>query len=524
MLGPLNAAGRSRRVAAWCLLVCAAAMGASAEDAPAPNLEVPKAPIETRHRGIFNGQRVDYRAVVEPIGVTDAAGRPGASVVCIAYLGYGKRVPADRPVLFAFNGGPISPSDVLHMGMLGPKRVEIPDDVGASAATFKVVDNTYTLLDVADIVFIDPAGTGFSRVADGVDPKSYFSVDADAQQVTQFIVEWSKLHHRQASAKYLLGESYGTLRAAAVANQLQKLAPPMPLQGVILAGQALNIIEFSQRPANIISYVVSLPTLAAIGWSHGKVEAHGKTFDQFENEVAAFARGDYLTALFQGTKLSEDSRETIARRLEEYTGIPTAYYLQNDLQITKERYRRELLKDQGMALGMIDGRYKASNPLPPQAADPAGVIPEAYEKAFKSYLHDELKVDDTRAYLTKSPVDGLEGWDWDGSGLGAGKTPFSDWPYPRLLSEVFASNPQFRVMIFNGYQDTQTTVGAAQYLVDRSGWPSDRVSVHYYQGGHTTYSVEDSLHRMTDDVRALISDPSRSRGGDRMRQTNTPSR
>jgi carboxypeptidase C (cathepsin A) len=493
------------RVAAWCLLAYLPAIAASAEGVAAPNVWLPNAPIEAQHRGVFHGERLEYRSVVEPVTVADASGKPGATLVSIAYLAYGKHVPADRPVVFAFNGGPIAPSDVLHMGMLGPKRVAIPDDVTAPVSTYKVIDNTYTVLDVADIVFVDPARTGFSRLADGVSPQGYFSVNADAQQVTQFIVEWSRRHHRLSSAKYLFGESYGTVRAAAVANQLQKLPPPLPLAGVILLGQALNIIEFSQRPANILSYVVSLPTLAAIAWSHGRADAQGKSFDQFESEVSAFAGHEYLPALFQGTKLPADSRAAIARRLEAYTGVSAAYYLQNDLQISKERYRRELFKDQGMILGMIDGRYKAPNPQSPQAGDPAGVIPAAYDNAFKAYLHDELKVDDASAYITKSPVDGLEDWGWDGGGLGAGKTPFSDWPYPKLLSDVFAVNAQFRVMIFNGYQDTQTTVGAAQYLVDRSGWPADRVSVHFYQGGHTTYSVEDSLRRMTDEVRALIS-------------------
>ncbi len=251
--------------------------------------------------------------------MNDATGRPGARVVGISYIADGVTDPASRPVLFAFNGGPISPSNVLHMGMLGPKRVAIPDDVSADPSTFKLVDNPYTVLDVADIVLIDPASTGFSRVVKGVDPKSYFSVHADAQQMAQFIVEWSKKHGRLSSPKYVLGESYGTMRAAAVANQLQKLPQPVPLSGVILLGQALNIIEFSQRPANTISYAVSLPTLAATAWSHGKANTHGKSFDAFMDEVWAFARNDYLRALFQGQSLDPDTRRAIAEKLADFT-------------------------------------------------------------------------------------------------------------------------------------------------------------------------------------------------------------
>jgi carboxypeptidase C (cathepsin A) len=482
------------------VLLFSSNIAAAATPAVVSMTGVPAEAVTTNHTGVFNRKTVAYQASVEPIAVTDALGKPGARVVGISYIATGVADEASRPVLFAFNGGPISPSDIVHMGLLGPKRVAIPDDVTADPATYKVTDNPYTVLDVADIVFIDPASTGFSRVASGVDPKSYFSVHADAQQVAQFIVEWSCKHGRLASPKYVLGESYGTNRTAAVANQLQKLPQPVPLSGVILLGQALNIVEFSQRPANIISYVVSLPTLAAIAWSHGKANLHGKTFDQFMDEVWAFSRTDYLTALFQGKILDPDKRRAIAERLADYTGISADYYLANDLEITKERYRRELYKDKNEILGQIDARY--IGPAGEHAGDPAGVITSAYEAAFKTYLHDDLGVANTDAYITKDPVEGFGDWEWDGTGT----SPFADWPYAKLLSEVFAANPKFRVMIGNGYEDTQTTVGAAQYLVDRSDWPRDRVSLHFYQGGHTAYSVQASLKQIDDDIRALIAE------------------
>jgi carboxypeptidase C (cathepsin A) len=484
-------------VAAACIALLAVnSVQAAAPDATAADGLMQA--VTTNHTGVFNGKTVAYQASVEPIVVNDAAGKPGARVVGISYIASSVADSANRPVLFAFNGGPISPSNVLHMGMLGPKRVAIPDDVSANPSTFKLVENPYTLLDVADIVFIDPASTGFSRVLKGVDPKSYFSVHADAQQVAQFIVEWSKQHGRLASPKYVLGESYGTMRAAAVANQLQKLPQPVPLSGVILLGQALNIIEFSQRPANAISYVVSLPTLAAIAWSHGKANSHGKSFDAFMDDVWSFARNDYLTALFQGQSLDPDQRRAIAGKLADFTGLSADYYVAHDLQISKESYRRELLRDKGEILGQIDARY--AGPNDGHSGDPAGVITKAYDAEFKVYLRDDLGIANADAYITDGPVKGFGDWEWDGTGT----SPFADWPYPRLLSEVFAANPNFRLMIGNGYEDTQTTVGAARYLINRSDWPRDRVSLHFYQGGHTTYSVEDSLRRMTDDIRAMI--------------------
>ena len=455
--------------------------------------------VLTHHKGIFGGKRVQYDAFVETIVVNDSSGKPGARLVPISYVAKGFR-PADRPVIFVFNGGPITSSSTLHMGALGPRRVAIPDDLTADSKSFRTVDNSYTVLDIADLVFFDPAGTGFSRVVAGADPQSYFSVTADGQQLAQLVIEWSRQHHRENSPKYLFGESYGTLRAAATANQLQKMTPSWPLAGVILMGQALNIIEFSQRPANVTSYVVSLPTLAAIAWSHGKAKADGKTFDQFIDEVQTYARTEYLTALFQGSSLDEAARERVAARLQDYTGIAQSFYLSNALKISKERYRRELLKDQHQLLGMVDARYARANDAQSKD-DPAMAIYQSYEAAFRDYLRGDLGVADSKDYTAAvSPKGDLEGWRWDGTGT----QPFADWPYMNLLTEVFNSNPGFRLMICNGWQDTQTTVGAALLARDQSGWPPSRVSTHFYQGGHMAYSVEASLKELTQDLRSFV--------------------
>jgi carboxypeptidase C (cathepsin A) len=482
-------------------LVCAQTSPQPSNPATAPAAEQagPEQPVITHHAGTFNRKHVDYDALVEPIVVADATGKPAARLVTISYLATPTAESSKRPVLFVFNGGPISPSATLHMGALGPRRVAIPDDLTADPNSFRTVDNPYTVLDVADIVFYDPAGTGFSRVLPGVEPASYFSVTADGQQLAQLVVEWSRRHQRLDSPKYLFGESYGTMRAAAAANQLQKLATPVPLSGVVLMGQALNIIEFSQRPANVTSYVVSLPTLAAIAWSHDKAQTHGQSFDRFIQNVELFARTEYLTALFQGSALDQPARKRIAARLEEYTGIPASWYLANALRITKERYRRELFKDRNEILGMTDARY-IGPATDAGGYDPAEVTYNAFGASFLTYLHGELGVGNVGAYITKSPVHGLEGWRWDGTGT----SPFADWPYMSLLSEVFTVNPHFRVMVANGWQDTQTTVGAAQLALNQSGWPSDRASLHFYQGGHMAYTIEASLRQLDEDVRQFL--------------------
>ncbi len=452
----------------------------------------------THLQGIFNGQTVDYTAVVEETTITDGDEGPAARIITISYLRDSVGDASLRPVIFIFNGGPIVPSLYLHMAAFGPKRVAFPEDLDADPATFQLVDNSYTVLDAADLVFFDPAGTGFSRVSEGTSPDAYFSVEADARQLTQFVEAWSRSHSRLDSPKYLFGESYGTLRAAVAAEQLTHLDPPVRLDGVFLMGQALNIVETSSRPGNIIGYVVSLPTLAALGWYHSRVDRGDRTFEQFLEEVRLFARTEYLTALFQGNTLPPTKRDRIAHRLAGFTGLPVELYIKNNLRIRKIPFRSALLKDKNEVLGYYDGRYKAAAVKKGDTPDASRQINSAVQSAFKKYAQDYLGLDLTD-YKMESPVKGLEGWTWGGT------TPFSDWPYMESIRKAMDKNPNLRVVVGAGYHDLTTTIGASEYAIAQSGWPRDRVRMAHYEGGHMAYSVEKSLKEIMDDVRALLS-------------------
>ena len=455
-------------------------------------------PAITHHSGTFNGKQVRYTATVESIDVPDTKGKPSARLVSFAYTADEARDAANRPVIFAFNGGPITASLWLHMGVMGPKRVAVPENLTANPDTYQLVDNVYSPLDVADLVFIDPASTGYSRVLPGTTPQSYFSVAADGQQVTAFISAWLTQQGRLTSPAYLLGESYGTIRAAEVAAQLAELPQPILLQGVVLMGQAINIIEYRQRPQNIVSYALSLPTLAALAWYHQKVDRKGETLEQFVHDAWHFAQTDYLTALFQGSSLNTAERDRIAQRLEEFSGIPAAFYREHELRISKEQYRGELLKDRGLLLGRNDGRYVAPMTKKGLADDPSGVIMAPFQRLFGEYVRNDLKVDWTERYIPAATGDNLDDWKYGGSG------PFADWPYSDRLLKVMKANPRFHVLIGNGYHDTQTTVGAAEYAVRQAGWPDGRATLSYYEGGHMAYTVERSARKFTDDIRALI--------------------
>ena len=481
---------------ACCLIASPALPAQTPGILPVPAISHP--PVITHHTGTFNGKPVHYTATVESIDVPDAKGKPSARLVSFAYSEDDISSEATRPVMFVFNGGPITASLWLHIGVMGPKRVAVPADLTADPNTYPLIDNIDSPLDVSDLVFVDPASTGYSRVLPGTAPESYFSVVADAQQVTAFIAAWLTQHGRLSSPTYLVGESYGTIRAAEVAAQLAELPHPILLAGVVLMGQAINIIEYRQRPQNIVSFAVSLPTLAALAWYHQKVDRKGETLEQFVNDAWHFAETDYLTALFKGSSIDLTERNRIATRLAEFSGIPASYYRDHELRISKEQYRGDLLKDRGLLLGRNDGRYVAPMTKKGLADDPSSVIMAPFQQLFGEYLRNDLKVDWPEKYFPMATSENLDAWKWGGSG------PFADWPYSDRLLKVMKANPRFHVLIGNGYDDTQTTVGAAEYAVRQAGWPNGRATLSYYEGGHMAYTVERSAKRFTDDIRALV--------------------
>lgn len=477
--------------------VCVAALSvgsiATAQVPPSAPSTLPPvaidAPIVTTHSGIFNGRRIGYDAIVEAFVTNDLSDKPAVRLVTTSYIA--RNGGGHRPVLFVFNGGPIVATTPLHLGLFGPKRLRVPDDLSADPATFPLVDNVYSPLDIADVVIFDPASTGYSRVIEGVAPESQFSTVADARQLAQLVLLWTKRHGREDAPVYLVGESYGTLRAPAAASQLQQAGKQV--DGLILLGQALNIVEYAQRRDNIISYAVSLPTLAAIGWTHGKVDHTGRTFEQLIKEAADFGGGEYLSVLFQGNRATPERRAAVAQRLQELTGLPATNFLKADLKVSKTQYQRELIP--GYVLDTYDARYKR----------PVGVTVDngpRYSAAAIGYFHDFLRVP-VAAGIYSTGLAGqtsAAGWDWDEQ-----KTPFGDWPWVGQVRSLMTANPKFRVLLGNGYQDTQTTIGAMDYLAAQSGWPRDHVRTRYYVGGHMMYTVEASARQVADDVRDMVS-------------------
>lgn len=485
-----------------CVMLAGCVSAQPAGPSPVAALNEPAAPAITleertvRASGLFGGAELDYTASIEQLSVSPGDGLPPADLVTLSYIAETGTAPDDRPVLFIFNGGPISASLWLHIGALGPQRVSAPENLNAPLEQFELVANEHSPLDAADLVFFDPASTGFSRVAGDGDASRYFSVRTDAAQFVAFAESWLEKHGRMGAPVFILGESYGTHRAAEAAGQMAE-AGRLNLEGVFLMGQAVNIVEYSQRKQNILSYIASLPTLAAIAWDVGAVERDGRSFEAFMAEAQAFGEAEYLGALFKGQRITDEELAAIAGKLEDFTGIPAAYYAENRLRISKEQFRVELLKDKGLILGRSDGRY--TGPLDDGRSDPSSILQQAYSKLFAAYAEEtfgDLPLEDYKESFSAGP--GFDSWNWGAA------SPFGHYAYAERLDAAFKAFPEFRLFVGTGYHDTMTTVGAADYLIDQSDWPKDRVRSAKYIGGHMAYSVDASAQAFGEDIRGWI--------------------
>jgi carboxypeptidase C (cathepsin A) len=450
------------------------------------------------------GSRLRYRALVEESFITNPGGQRTASLVSTSYLRQDARPGRQRPVVFVFNGGPGSAGLWLQMGLAGPRRVDFDDDVNpATVPPFRLADNSESLLDVADIVIFDPPGTGFSRVLPDGKPEEFYGVKQDAGVTLRFIRDWIRRHDRWNSPRFLMGESYGSIRAAVVAKLMMGgpfgsgSMDAITLNGVILLGQALGGDTGEASLAN------SLPSLAATAWYHGRVDRESRTLDQHVADAREFASTQYIQALYAGSNLDESARRTFAERLASLTGLPEAVVLKNDLRLATDLFAATLLEDDGLQVGKYDSRFVL--PLEgsgndPVADDPAmGQYVPGFVAAVNLHLRDELGVTIDEPYLAIEfhQVNGR--WDY---GFGPGVPPRTDWSED--LAVAMRRNPALHLFVGTGYYDLVTTVGAADYMVSHAGLPTERVTVRHYESGHMPYLGESSRRRLAGDLRQFI--------------------
>jgi len=447
---------------------------------------------------------IKYIATASETYLTNKTGDSVASIWSVAYTKDNVANTSKRPVTFIFNGGPGSASIWLHMGLFGPQLVKVDSDAKKDdgAAPFDLVANKNGILDLTDLVFIDPVGTGYSRVIGKGKVKDYWGLMEDARSVAKFMRQWITKNKRWNSPKYIAGESYGTTRAAAVANVLEGGGQNMALNGIILISQALDYEGSTSIHNNITSYLTYLPSMATTAWYHKKA-GQGKTLEAFVEEARNFTYNTYAPALYKGSLLSASEKNSIADKLSYFIGLDKAYILKSNNRILMHRFQKKLLADNGLAIGRLDGRFMGDEADDvsegPNLGDPASYqISSAYTAALNEYFASTLNVTMDRPYLTSGQIGGK--WRWK---------PVPDGQYwepmpvntADLLGKTMRRNTEMKVMVASGYFDLICPFFDAEYTFSRHGIVRERVSMKYYEAGHMMYVHHPDLVKLTNDIR-----------------------
>jgi carboxypeptidase C (cathepsin A) len=462
-------------------------------DAPPPMVSV------TKHSGQFGGVSVNYTATAKETYLKAEDGTPKASIFSTSYVKDG--VDPNRPITFLFNGGPGSGSLWLHMGAFGPKRVAIPSDAKDDGAPpYPIVANPDSLLDVTDIVFIDPVGTGFSRALGKTDAKDYWGVTKDAKSIAEFIRIWLNENSRWNAPKFLGGESYGTTRTAAVTNELEGDYNDVSLNGLILVSAILDFGAPAEMSGNEMVYALNLPTMATTAWYHNRIPNRPADVAQVAADARAFALGDYLSALTKGNRLPPEERAQVRTKLAALTGLSEAFLDRNDLRVLPGRFYKELLRSEGKTIGRLDSRYTGVD------SDAGGAEPDndpsfygidgGYTAAMNAYARSDLGFKTDRHYVT---IGGVSDWDWKLPG--EGEFYFNVAPY---ISRALRENSGLKVFVAAGYYDFATPFFGAEYSLSRSGTDSSRIAFHYYDAGHMMYVRTEDRAKLSRDIRAFI--------------------
>jgi carboxypeptidase C (cathepsin A) len=459
----------------------------------------PETSSVTQHSIRLDGQKINYTATAGNLLLRNNAGQAEASVFYVAYNADTKD-SATRPVTFLFNGGPGAGSVFLLMGSFGPKRARTSSPAITAPAPYVLSDNADSLIDTTDLVFIDAPGAGFSRIVGRATGKRFWGVDEDLDAFERFIERYLSVNQRWNSPKYLLGESYGTARAAMLAYRLSQ--NNIALNGVVLMSSILNSAAHS--PGTDLGSESYLPTYAAIAWYHDKIVPKPPNLPAFLDEARAFAAGPYAQALAAGDSLPESERDTIAARVAYYTGLDVGYVKQTRLQIWPSRFRKELLRSKSRSVGRYDARFEGmdyddASERPDYDASVTSVS-SAFDAALHQHLSQDLHFEASDAYRVFND-DALKQWNWK----------HREWwgeqlslPYAAGdLAEAMRQNPRLRVLSLNGYFDLATPFFQTEYDLAHMGLdPLLRANLQltYYPTGHMIYLDDGALHALKGDL------------------------
>lgn len=465
---------------------------------------VPEERSVTAQRTVTIGDaELAYTATAATLHLKDGDGKARASIFHVAYT-RDDADPAERPITFAFNGGPGSAAVWLQLGTFGPRRVELPDAAVPAPPPHRIVDNEHSILDRTDLVFIDPVGTGFSRSVGEGEDADYHSLEGDLSSVVDFIRAYLGRSGRWASPRFLAGESYGTTRAAGLAGALQREG--IVLNGIALISPVLNFQTIFFETGNDLPYVLYLPTYAAAAWYHRAVEDRPAELGPFLEEARQWAMDVYGPALMRGAGLAADARAEVVRDLARFTGLSPTYLERANLRVSIGRFARELLRDRGQTIGRMDSRYLgyASDGVgealtqDPSLDGPYG----PYATAINDYLRRELGYEtDDKYEIISFKVN--ESWKFDvDKRFGFPNTA-------ETLRLAMLQNPHLRVFFANGYYDMATPFFASEHTARHLGAEPHlqaNITEAWYEGGHMMYLHPPSLAKLREDLVAFYDD------------------
>jgi carboxypeptidase C (cathepsin A) len=467
---------------------------AQREDKTASNIVFnPDQTVVSEHTTTIKGQKIPYKATTGTLPVWDEEGKCIAGLFFTYYERSDIKDRASRPLMISFNGGPGSASVWMHIAYTGPRLLNI-DDEGYPVQPYGIRENPYSILDVADIVFVNPVNTGYSRaMSKDIPGTKFFGVRADIKYLAEWINTFVTRYDRWASPKYLIGESYGTTRVSGLALELQN-AQWMYLNGVILVSPTTLGID----RGGPVGAALRLPYFAATAWDHKMLPAdlQQKDLTDMLPEVEEFTLNELIPAMSRGSALPEDKKKQIAEKMARYSGLPAKFILQNNLDVPLSFFWKELLREKGYTVGRLDSRYRGIDRA--DAGDQPDFNAEltswlhSFTPAINMYIRNELKYKTDLKYMMFGNVS-----PWDRSGDQTGEN----------LRQAMAQNPFLHVMVQSGYYDGACDYFNAKYnlwQMDPSGKLKGRLSWKGYRSGHMMYLRKQDLQNSNEDIREFI--------------------
>ncbi len=459
-------------------------------------LDTEREPVVTHHKL----GRLEYSVTVGMLPLKDEFGETEAGLFYIAYTKKGGKDSAKRPLMFSFNGGPGSASLWLHLGALGPKRVKMQPDGNMPAPPFDLIDNPETWLEHTDLVFIDPVGTGYSRAVTPDKAKKYWSLEGDVASIGEFIRLYLSRNERWMSPLFLVGESYGTTRAAGLSGYLVDRG--IAFNGIVLVSSILNFQTARFNKGNDLPYQVLLPTYTATAFYHGMLKI--PTLAEALKESEEFASSDYPVALSKGDRLTPVERKRIATKLSRLTGVSADYIDQTDLRLNIHHFCKELLRSKRRTVGRLDSRFvgidSVANTAMPEHDPAMTLLMPPYTTAINDYLGRTLGWKTDVPYFVFNPGELWKNWSYGDAGAGHPDTS-------EALRMALSKNPYMKVFIASGYFDLATPYWATEHTVAHLGVDASlraNIRTEYYEAGHMMYIDEKCLTKLQKEVAEFI--------------------